>query len=110
MNTIETAKIISKYIDSVCKNLEGVSSFDEFQKNELLVDSCTLKLLLIGDNLTSRKVVHLENEITDIPWKKLNSLSNLLPINKDTSLKVWDTITNEFFNINNKLQSILATK
>ncbi|NLB77442.1 MAG: DUF86 domain-containing protein [Clostridiaceae bacterium] len=68
-----TKKIIN-YIDIVLKYTINIS-YDEFEKNSMMVEACVFNLSQIGE-LVNRLDVEYMAKYPDVPWFKLRGLRN----------------------------------
>ena len=68
-----TKKIIN-YIDIVLKYTINIS-YDEFEKNSMMVEACVFNLSQIGE-LVNRLDVEYMTMYPDVPWFKMRGLIN----------------------------------
>ena len=91
-------------IDEYISNL----NFDEFKKNEMIVDAVIRKLEIIGE-----AAGHIPKEIRDqhpeIPWSTMRGIRNILIheyFGVDNVI-VWETVQNELPDLKQKMKQLL---
>lgn len=65
---------IIKYIDIVLKYTINIS-YDEFEKNSMMVEACVFNLSQIGE-LVKRLDAEYMTKYPDVPWFKMRGLRN----------------------------------
>lgn len=94
-----TAKI-EKYL--------GKSTFEEFRKNELVIDGVTRNLEIIGEAV-KRIPKDVKEKHPDVEWKKIAGLRDIL-IHEYSGIDLeilWDIVKNKLPELKNRVSIIL---
>ncbi len=96
-NNEKIIKIILEDILTFCSKIIRYKkdiNEDSFKKNELIIDAVLRNLELIGE-ASSRLPDEFKNEYSDLPWRKIIGLRNIVIhnySNVDINI-IWDIIT-----------------
>ncbi len=102
------------YFEDILESIEkihrylGEASFDEFSKNEMLIDAVIRNLEIIGE-----AAAHIDPEVRvkypEIEWKKIVGLRNIL-IHAYSGIDldiIWDIIKNRLSGLETKTRQVL---
>ena len=106
-NDLVYVKHILEAIDKIGKYL-GTISYDEFSKNDMVLDAVVRELEIIGE-AAGNVSDELKNEHSEIPWRESSDMRNFL-IHEYFGVNpknVWDTCKFNLTELENQIKQLL---
>lgn len=105
-NKIVVEKII-KYINKIIEYTSGYS-YDQFEKNTMLVEACVFNLGQIGE-IANKIDEEFEKQYNNIPWRILYGLRNKIVHDYEgvNLVLIWDIISMDLPDLKSNLQDLL---
>lgn len=90
MKIIHHIKLVNQYVSNV-------HSFEEFSKNQMVIDAVVFNLSQIGEIAKNGISIYLKSNLHSIPWNQIYGFRNRIIHNyQDVNMKiVYDTIHND---------------